>query len=751
MCDDIYTFRGRVTYERYYNEDSYYGVYNIQTKDNLPHSVRLSPFESNEDEEYFSVSIAGKVQQLYVGSEYNFIAKPEYRDKYQSWSYVPSSVTAVAPKSIEESKLFLESILTHRQASTLLEQYPTVVQDVIDGKDNIDIAKLNGIGDMSWFKIKEKIIKNYVLSDIITLLQPIGVTFAAIKSLLKYEPNPSILKQKIKDNPYIVTEAKGFGFIKADKFALKLDSTLINSGKRLFAFMKYTLNKAANDEGHTWVYFSILRNSIIDTIPQCLDLFDKLVDERNNGEFGGYFYINNDRIGLTKYKNCEFAIYDILTDLDTFKFNGQIDTDYGIATAEKALGYQLTEEQRNVIRQIEKSNVIMFTGKAGTGKSSSARAILESFIDCDIACCSLSAKAAQRIQEATGFKAMTIHRLLGYNGAVFAYDSNNRLPCDVVFIDEASMLNCTIFYYLLSSIKEGAKVIICGDFAQLPPIGAGNVFSDLLQMTGHFNISVLHKVHRQAEKSGILTDANKIRNGIYPIDAPAPQIVNGELKDMAYVFRDQRERIQDIVIKQYLKLSNAHGVDNVVVAVPRKDSVVNSALEINKRIQAELIDIKHQSFVDSFYNKFYIGDRVIQIENDAKKDIYNGEVGYVESVFSKAKPNEVCLVANFISNNGVKVIEYKHDDLKTIQLGYALSIHRLQGSEYPYCIVVLDNTHYTLLDTCLLYTAITRAKKLCLLISQPDAFKRAMTTNKNVIRQTWLKLKYIDGDFGDDV
>lgn len=733
-------FRGIVTFERFYNEESYWGVFGVKTKDSIPHcdDEPLDDFDP-----YHEVIVAGKVQHLYVGSEYEFYTTPQFNKKYNTWQYSPLNVIAVVSEGADSSRLFLESILTTNQANALISVYPNIVQEVIDGKDDVDVSLLHGIGKPTWDKIKEKIISNYVISDVITLLQPLGVTFQAIKNLLKFEPEPSILRQKILDNPYVLTSAKGFGFQTVDRLALKIDPSLVNSGKRLFAYMKYYLSKAANDEGHTWVSFSEINNGIINDIPQCIDLFDKLVKEEQDGNFAGFFYRENDKLGLLKYRECETSIYSILKELENYAFAGVINTDNGIKVAENELGYSLTEEQKKVVKQIEKSNVVLFTGKAGVGKSTSARAILNSFEGCSIACCSLSAKAAQRIKEATGFEASTIHRLLGFNGTEYEFDSKNRLKYDVVFIDEASMLNCLIFYRLLSAIKEGAKVIICGDYAQLPPIGAGNVFSDLLKMQSEFNVSFLTKVHRQAEQSGILTDANKIREGIYPIESPLPQIVSGELKDMIYVFRESPPRIKDIAIKQYVKLCNARGKDNVVIAVPRKDTVDNSALELNKCIQPLLIDVSCTPYIIGPKNKFYIGDRVIQIENDGKRNIYNGEVGYVENVFPYAKPNQECMVVRFGNPDGTdKLISYTRDNLNTVLLGYAMSVHKLQGSEYDYTIVVLDNSHYVLLDTCLLYTGITRAKKMCLLISQPEAFNKAMRTNKNINRQTWLRSYY---------
>lgn len=741
-------FRGTVTYQRYYDENSFWGVFNVKTKEKLPFSeevIQPNVFEDDEGfEPYYIVCVAGKMQQLYVGSDYIFTASCEYNSRYKSWNYIPSAVTAIAPSSAADTRFFLESLLSESQVNVLLGAYPNIVQEIMDGKDNVDVRRLYGIGEKTYQRIRDKIIDHFVISDIISELQPYGVTLTAIKNLLKWEPQSAVLKQKIKDNPYCMTEAKGFGFQTVDKIALKRDPSLIDSSKRLIAFMKYYLGQAAEDEGHTWVELSQLKTGIIDQIPQCCDLFDKLLGLQNDGEFGGYFYINNSRIGLSRYHNCEENIYEILKELEQYRFTGKIDTELGIKTAEERLGYSLSDEQKDVVEQIKSNNVVIFTGPAGTGKSTIGRAILNSFPNSSIACCSLSAKAAQRIQEATGFKAMTIHRLLEYGPGGFVRKSENRLTQDIIFLDEASMINCVLFYHLVSAIKEGAKLIVCGDYAQLPPIGAGNIFADILHMQDDFNISILKKVHRQAEASGILTDANKIREGIYPIEEPRPIIHSGELNDMIYVFRDDKDRIQDIVVDQFLKIKAKYGLDSVAIAVPRKDIVTNSALEINKQVQMHVIDTENTEFVQGITNKFYIGDRILQTENDGKRDIYNGEMGYVEQVFPHAKNDEVCMVARFKStiNGEDKIIEYDREELKSVLLGYSMSIHKLQGSEYEYIIVALDTTHYMLLDRCMLYTAITRAKEKCILVSQSQAFRRAMKTNKTNDRQTWLSLKY---------
>ena len=275
-----------------------------------------------------------------------------------------------------------------------------------------------------------------------------------------------------------------------------------------------------------------------------------------------------------------------------------------------------------------------------------------------------------------------------------------------------------------------------GDCQQLPPIGFGNIFSDILELKGQFNIYELTKVHRQAEKSGILTDANLIREGINPIQQPEFKIVSGELQDMYYMFRDNKQALNDIAIKMYLKSIEEDGLDDVIIITPRKKDCINSTIEINRIIQDKLIS-DNKPFLKKGNLKFKLGAKVIQRVNDYEKNIFNGEIGYIVDIF-KAKPTDE-YDNMFTVQYPSKTITYSKNELDQIDLAYALTIHLAQGSGYKTTIVIIDNSHYILLDSCLLYTAITRAKQRCLLLAEPSAFKKCIINNKSIERQTWLK------------
>lgn len=731
--------------QRFYSDSSNWGVFVFHTKDNIPEfqNVVPNPF-SDEDTSGLKMStLAGNMQQLYIGSEYEVIATLEYNEKYKSYQYKPKIITSVAPKTLEQQERFLNAIITEKQAKTLLSEYPNIVQDILDGKDNVELFRLKGIGETTYDRIKEKVIENYVISDVLILLQPLGVNYNTIKRLLMGEPNPALLKQKLIDDPYIMLNLRGFGWKSVDDLALKINPKLKVSEKRTYAFIKYILNERGNGSGHTWIYESELDNAIRDNIIECMDLYKGVVEREK--ETNIILYFNRGRVGLLSWFNMEKSIFEMLKEIDSYEplKVEQEDIDKGIANAEKEQGFTLTDEQRNIVIKSLNNNVTIITGKAGSGKTSISRAILNIYKQANysISCAALSAKAAQRIIEATNFPSSTIHRMLGYEPTGgFLHNRDNPLCSDVILLDECSMINAQIFHSVISAIKEGAKIIMCGDHGQLPPIGFGNIFGDLLLKTNDFNINKLNKVLRQAEDSGILNDANKIRVGEMPIDQPELKLTTGKLNDMTYMFRDNREGLRKIAINTYMKSIDEVGIDNLVIVTPRRENCVNSTIEINNIINDLYVKNKSKKMVYGT-RTYYIGSKVMQTDNNYEKNVFNGETGYITNIeeYKKDKENIVEFEVDFVMGETHKIVRYSKKELDQLELAYAITCHKSQGSGYHTVISIIDNTHYSLLDGCMLYTALTRAKKRCLLLAEPSAFKQCVYNNKSKERQTWLK------------
>lgn len=748
--DEIYKFTAIITYEQYYSDDSTWGVFGFSTKDDIPFFTKpaktFDPFgdnnsANNTDDKKMS-KLAGKMQHLVVGGEY--VVKAKYKkDKKYGDQYTPIAIYAIIPQSRETQLLFLKSMIPEWMADNLINAYPNVVNDVANGTlKTIDYSLVKGVREITWNKIKEKIINNYLISDIISMLKPIGVTYAMIKKLLSEEPNPVLLKQELEKNPYLMTKIDGIGFKKCDDLALKLKPELIDSTQRLVAFVQYYFKDLGESKGHTWCSEKILRSAISNNVYECCNKVDWLLENND------FLHIDNGRIGLKYYYDIEMQIYHLILNKSQIETTINISDeaiDKAIKHAEEEQGFDYVVEQLDTIHKSLHRTVSLITGKAGTGKTSIMRAIVKAYMENNymMTASALSAMAAQRITEATEFPAMTIHRTLGCQGLNdFTYNKDNHLITDVAFLDEGSMVNASLFLHWLEAIGDNTRIIISGDHKQLPPIGFGNVFSDLIEMFDESVVSKLVKPMRQAEKSGILVDANKIRENINPISEKLqPRIIHGELQDMYYMFRTNRQSLFNIAVKTFIKSVESDGIDNVVIAVPRRKDCLNSTNEINKVIQNELLGDVLES-IEGFDTTFKLGAKVMQTVNDYDKNVFNGEIGYVTKIserYDGKKKEEYCEVTYTDIFGKDKIIEYTKKELTALDLAYAMTVHKLQGAGRKTVIGIIDNTHHQLLDNCMLYTLLTRAKKRCLLLAEPEAFLQCIRTSHNN-RNTWMML-----------
>ena len=749
--DEIYKFTAIITYEQYYSDDSTWGVFGFSTKDDIPFFTKptktFDPFgdnnSANDTDDKKMSKLAGKMQHLVVGGEY--VVKARYKkDKKYGDQYTPIAIYAIIPQSRETQLLFLKSMIPEWMADNLINSYPNVVNDVATGTLNtIDYSLVKGVREITWNKIKEKIINNYLISDIISMLKPIGVTYAMIKKLLSEEPNPVLLKQELEKNPYIMTKIDGIGFRKCDDLALKLKPELIDSTQRLVAFIQYYFKDLGESKGHTWCSEKILRAAISNNIYECCNKVDWLLENND------FLHIDNGRIGLKYYYDIEMQIYHLILNKSQIETTINISDeaiDKAIKHAEEEQGFDYVVEQLDTIHKSLHRTVSLITGKAGTGKTSIMRAIVKAYMENNymMTASALSAMAAQRITEATEFPAMTIHRTLGCQGLNdFTYNKDNHLITDVAFLDEGSMVNASLFLHWLEAIGDNTRIIISGDHKQLPPIGFGNVFSDLIEMFDESVVSKLVKPMRQAEKSGILVDANKIRENINPISEKLqPRIIHGELQDMYYMFRTNRQSLFNIAIKTFIKSVESDGIDNVVIAVPRRKDCLNSTNEINRVIQNELLGDVLES-IEGFDTTFKLGAKVMQTVNDYDKNVFNGAIGYVTKIserYDGKKKEEYCEVTYTDIFGKDKIIEYTKKELAALDLAYAMTVHKLQGAGRKTVIGIIDNTHHQLLDNCMLYTLLTRAKKRCLLLAEPEAFLQCIRTSHNN-RNTWMMLE----------
>jgi exodeoxyribonuclease V alpha subunit len=746
MADnDIIEFRAKIEHIVYFNDS--WGVIKISTDTMLPHSAIHENYdvETNKLTFDYATTLTGKMPSPEVGQTWDVKAHYFFNQKYKH-QYVIDSVSFSQPKTVEDVKSYLESVLTIRQAETLLGVYPNIVEEVIAGTDNVDLSLLSGFGQFTWDRAKDKIIENFAISDILSLLIPLGISFSKIKTLLGGEPNPQILKEKLLANPYALSKIDGITFKTVDKIAIQLNPSLKKSESRLISFIDYFMEMVSNDSGHTWVRLADIRNGILNDVPEIEEYLDVFIAKET--ENSKMLHVDGEgdemKIGLKKLYNAEKLIWEKLIQLDlsvSLNFTPEA-IENGLESSQAKLGFSYSDEQMEIIKKIMTNNFSIITGKAGTGKTTIARGVLDicNEMGYSIALASLSAKAAIRSQEVTGYTATTIHRLLGAGkekGAEFSFNEERKLPCDVLMIDESSMVNTHLFMSILKAVNTAkTKVIFVGDFKQLSPISAGNTFHDLITTDKYsFLINELTKIQRQAEDSAIIVDANKIREGLSPIGVKESRIVHGKNNDLYYVFKSDIESVFTTAISSYISSVKMKGVENVVILSPRrKKGVLNSSYEINREVQKQINESnKDVKFVHGDI-EFWLNDRVIHTKNNYDKNIFNGEVGTVISVGAKE------VLVQYTD----KVIVYNHTDIKELDLAYCISVHKSQGSEYSDVIIVLDNSHFVLLSNQLLYTALTRAQKRCLIVAQPFAFDKALEEDKSK-RQTWTEI----GEFTD--
>lgn len=760
--ETIIDFIGIPVRETFYNEDSSWGTFKVRTETpvlNFEPDSNGTPFSKIK---YYEGNVTGNMQRLEVGMEYHIQGKLKRNIKY-GYSIEPSVVVPNRPTSIDSQKKFLNSILTLNQTNTLLEHYPNIVTDIMEGKEDFDFSLLKNITKERFMNIRDKIVDNFIISDILSFLSPLGISYKMIKTLSEGEKNPVLLKQKIEKNPYVLTSIKGMGFKKIDQLALKLRPELENSEFRALSYIKYYLMTMGDDEGHVWAYIPTLKENYMNNVPECAKLFDYIINKEEKNSM--LLHIQNGTVGLKSRYEIAKNVVKRIDAINTCPHKYKINEEHivkGITKANEFQGFTYDNDQVETIKVAVKEKFIVLTGRAGASKSSISRGILNVFKEANmsVACCALSAKASKVIQSSTGFHASTMHKLfnIGFGGRdnvnknidekdlLIVKNNHGVLPqqefeefvvrdgkiiTDVLLVDETSMINDYFINYILNHVSDETVVLFVGDDKQLPAIGYGAFLRDIIRyrkFRKDICVIVLNTIYRQAQKSGILSDANQIRENKNPLGELKTKMVTGELKDMFYMFFDNKEAIHKEAISKYVTVVAKEGLDNVVMISPMRENGINSCNSINLEVQDLLLENAQR--IEFGDKTFKVGAKVMQIANNKDKNITNGEMGIMKSIATDGK--------SCIATLSGKDIKYTKGELKELQLAYCITVHKLQGDSYDTAIIVLDTSHYMLLDACLLYSALTRAKKRCMLIAQPSAYNQCIVSNKQINRQTYL-------------
>lgn len=691
---------------------------------------------------------------------YTIIAKENPNDYGMQYDLVYIGQPADL-STVKNQKAFLSRILTEKQVDELFKTFDSPI-DYIKQHDIESLITVKGIQEKTANNIIQKYEDSKDLSQIYVELDGYGLSNRLIQKLVDRYGSPDMVISKVKGNPYTLAgEVDGIGFKRADEIALEngLEWDSIN---RVKGFVRYSLEDRAQN-GNSYVFANELMHMIYDELgdvgnERIGESMQQLVDEGTVGLIEGENG-NHKRVYLNQYYNLEKRVATellrILEGENLFQFG---DWEPKVKDIEKKQGWEHTGEQYEGIGLALESQVCVITGKAGSGKTSVVTAMLEALEaksgKYSFAQTALSGRASAKLQEVTGAEGQTIHRLLKYDPMTggFIHNSQNQLPYDLIILDEISLVGGHIFLSLIQAIKTGSKLVILGDDGQLESIGCMNLAKDLIESDRIPTIE-LTKIHRQAQKSGIITEAGKIRNHEQLCDRDFEGVsVRGELQDFELNaignLDETRPSMIDYFKEWYPKVNDIMDIQLLVPVKERGDCSVASLNDDIQNIFNPPTKTKKEILVtvNKKQDKHYTlreKDKVMIMKNNYKTEnlkgdtvpIFNGWVGIIEEIDDMWDKT----ITVFFPIVGESVI-IPFSELKEVNLGYASTIHKFQGSSSRVIIGGIDYSTPPFMRTKeLVYTLVTRAEEYCVLVAQNPALRESIDTSGVSEKNTFLK------------
>ena len=645
-------------------------------------------------------------------------------DKRYGRQFVCETWEEVMPATVYGIEKYLGSGLVKgigpKFAHLIVERFGTETIDIIE-EDIERLYEVPGIGKKRVEKIRESWEKQKDIKNVMLFLQQYGVSTAYAAKIYRQYGKESI--DQVKENPYrLADDIWGIGFKTADGIAGKMGYGK-NDLRRCRSGIQYTLNELA-DEGHVYA----VEEQLIEAAGKLLEADREPIVQAMAGMIASEDLIREqEAIYLPPFYHSERGtarrLLALMTSRSSALFEGNID----IQAIEKATGVGYDDVQVAAIRQAVRSRVMVLTGGPGTGKTTTTQGIIAAYraAGLRVLLAAPTGRASKRMSEATGMEAKTIHRLLEFNPQDgYKRNDDNPLEGDVLIVDECSMIDIILMYNLMKAIPVQMRLILVGDIDQLPSVGAGNVLRDIID-SGQVPVIRLTRIFRQAQSSRIVMSAHAINQGRYPDTS------NGKDTDFFFIRKDDPEQVAEEIVKLVKhRLPKAYNqpLSNIQVLTPMQRSVVgagNLNMLLQQAINTSTLGISRGGI------NYKLGDRVMQIRNNYDKNVFNGDIGIIEKV--NMEDRTLC-----IRFDG-SLVEYEASELDEVTLAYATTIHKSQGSEYPIVVIPVLMTHFVMLQRNLIYTGITRAKKICVLIGQPKALAyaiRNLTVNK---RNTKLK------------
>lgn len=729
----------------------------------------------NCSEEMDQIKLKGNTCSLEFGTTYKVFCKlADVHEQFGNTYEIVYISKCIDISSKDKQKEFLKNVLNENLVDKLFDEYDDVIK-LLEERDVKSLMKIKGIGNQVALKMIDEFEESKDYSAIYMELGQLGLTHTFIKKLVDFYRSPDTVIDVVRNNPYDLVRVDGVGFKKADEVACKVGVGQFDI-RRIKGFLLHHLNEQG-ELGKSYLNYQELMKALYDTLgfvpEEVVNSTAKLMIENNDV----VVLDNGIKIALKKFYDLENRIMSELIRLqigkveiieaeddeyDTIVPKSELHMDYIpksfnignwesiVSRVEDEQGFIFTNEQRSAIKLSLDNHVMALTGLAGAGKTSTANGICSLYDNYNILACALSGKASVRITEATGLPASTIHRALGYQNGQFMFNKLNKLAVDIVLIDEATMINGTLFLSLLEAIPSGAKVIIMGDVQQLTPIGNCQVFADILD-SDVLPVVKLTKPHRQALMSGIIPTSIKVasQEQIFTNSFDG-NVVLGELKDMELDITGNKESLPNSIIRHFqCEMEKYKDIMEVQVCVPMRLKGELSCYNINTKIQdiynpkfndgneIEILLEKKKENVKKYLIR--VGDKVLNTKNNYKcinsngdnTPVFNGNIGIIKEIGDDG----YCII-DFV---GIGEIVFSKSDSKNLELAYACTVHKMQGSGFTSTIVGMDSSSFIMNNSELLYTALTRAKKYCILVGNNFAVSKAIQTKEVKTKQTFLR------------
>jgi exodeoxyribonuclease V alpha subunit len=614
-------------------------------------------------------------------------------------------------------------------AKRLVDEFGLEATRVIEQEPD-RLTRVEGIGPVKAQRIITGWRRQQGIREVMVFLQSHGASPAYATRIFRRYGAETVAV--LRHNPYrLADEVHGVGFRTADQIARQL-GIAADSGFRLQAGLRYVL-EGAQGEGHVYLPRQQLLTGAVtilgaDPAPVEAALDELLVQGQLVEETG----VADKPVYLGSMLAAEELVASRLVALAQASRGDQ----QAVGLDDEAGLYDLSEGQRAAVRRALEAGAFVLTGGPGTGKTTTLNCLIRLFEARGkrVALCAPTGRAAKRMAEATGREARTVHRMLeyGYRDGSLDFQRHERNPIDagVVVVDEASMLDLMLTHRLLRAIRLGTKLILVGDADQLPAVGPGSILRDIIA-SGRVETATLREVFRQAKESSIVLNAHRVNQGLYPH-------LRGERSDFFFIEQAEPEAaLREIIGLCRDRLPGYgpyHPVEHIQVLSPMRRTVVGVD-NLNRELQAALNPARpglpEMDFGGSTYR---LGDKVMQIRNNYDREVYNGDIGVV----SRVDAEEGELAVTYPDQPADREVTYERADLDELVLAYGVSVHKSQGSEYPVVVLPVTTAHYVMLQRNLLYTAITRARRLCVLVGSKKALAIAVRNNQIQTRHTGL-------------